>query len=45
MEADLKGFIKVYDGVLDENFCRNAIKVATETEAERGTKMVVHRST
>ena len=26
MEADLKGFIKVYDGVLDENFCRNAIK-------------------
>jgi hypothetical protein len=33
MEADLKGFIKVYDGVLDENFCRNAIKKFEEDPA------------
>ena len=32
---DLKDYIKVYDDVLDPNVCRNAIKVATETEAER----------
>lgn len=32
---DLKDYIKVYDDVLTENVCRNAVKLAQKTETER----------